>query len=106
MKCLPNGAAIDFFFVYPFGAYLYWAQNSTTNHWLHYRDRVQSYFHTRDAQGVPWDFVEVLQTGAPALTPASDGAGAASPCSSTNPDACSPCANGGTCGWIQAVFLE
>jgi hypothetical protein len=106
VQCLPNGSEIDFFFVYPFGAYLYWAQNSTTKHWLHYGDRVQAYFHARDAQGVLWDFVEVLESGAPVLTPPSDGAGAAAPCAASDPASCTPCANGGTCGWIQAVFLE
>lgn len=106
VKCLPNGSAVDFFFVYPFGAYLYWAQNSTTKYWLHYGDRVQSYYHTRDAQGVLWVIVEVLESGAPVLTPASDGTGAAGSCSSTAPDSCHPCQNGGTCGWVQAVFLD
>jgi hypothetical protein len=43
---------------------------------------------------------------APALTPASDGAGAVSPCSSTSPQDCTPCKNGGTCGWVQDVFLQ
>jgi hypothetical protein len=104
--CMANGTDVDCFFVYPFGAYLYWGQNSTTKHWLHYGDQVQSYYHTRDAQGVLWDFVEVLVTGAPSLTPASDGAGAAPPCSSSNPSACVPCLHGGTCGWVQNVFLE
>jgi hypothetical protein len=104
--CLPNGGRIDFFFVYPFGAYLYWAQNSTTKHWLHYGDVVQVYYHNRDSEGVLWHFVEVLESDAPSLTPASDGSGAAPPCSSSNPSACSPCKNGGTCGWIQAHFLE
>ncbi len=106
VKCLPNGGAKDFFYVYPFGAYLYWAQNSTTKAWLHTGDTVQAYFHTRDAQSVLWDFVEVTASGAPILTPPSDGSGAASPCSSTNPGACAPCKNGGTCGWIQDVFLQ
>lgn len=106
VRCLENGRERDFFFVYPFGAYLYWAQNSTTKAWLHYGDRVQVYFHNRDAQGVLWDFVEVLSSGAPALTPPSDGRGAAVPCSDTNPGACAPCRNGGTCGWVQDVFLR
>lgn len=106
VACLANGSDPDFFFVYPFGAYLYWGQNSTTKAWLHYGDGVQAYFHTRDAQGVLWDFVEVLASGAPALTPASDGAGAVSPCSSTSPQDCTPCKNGGTCGWVQDVFLQ
>lgn len=105
VKCFANGSDPDFFFVYPFGAYLYWAQNSTTKHWLHYGDQVQVYFHTRDAQGVLWDFVEVLQTGAPALTPKSDGAGAPASCTSADPSTCTPCKNGGTCGWVQDVFL-
>ena len=60
----------------------------------------------RDAQGVLWDYVEVLTSGAPALTPASDGSGAASLCSDTNPGACHPCRNGGTCGWVQDVFVR
>lgn len=106
VKCLPNGAAVDFFYVYPFGAYLYWAQNSTTKHWLHYGDTVQAYFHNRDAQGVLWRFVEVLQSGAPTLTPASDGTGNTPSCSSQTPQGCTPCKNGGACGWIQAVFLK
>jgi hypothetical protein len=106
ITCFANGNDPDFFLAYPFGAYLYWGQNSTTKHWLHYGDRVQSYFHTRDAQGVLWDFVEVLDTGAPVLTPASDGAGAGGGCSANDPAACTPCQNGGTCGWIQEVFLE
>lgn len=106
VRCLENGGERDFFFVYPFGAYLYWAQNSTTKHWLHYGDRVQSYYHARDAQGVLWDFVEVTSSGAPTLTPVSDGAGAGGGCSAENPDACEPCRNGGTCGWIQSVFLR
>jgi len=106
VRCLENGSLRDFFFVYPFGAYLYWAQNSTTKAWLHYGDRVQVYFHNRDAQGVLWDFVEVLSSGAPTLTPPSDGSGAAAPCSDTNPGACAPCRNGGTCGWVQDVFLR
>jgi hypothetical protein len=104
--CAPNGTVVDHFFVYPFGAYLYWGQDSTTKHWLHHGDLVQSYFHTRDSAGVLWDFVEVLGSGAPSLTPASDGAGAASPCSASNTAACVPCKNGGTCGWIQAMFLN
>lgn len=83
-----------------------WAQNSTTKHWLHYGDKVQSYFHTRDAQGVLWEFVEVLGSGAPVLTPESDGAGAGGGCSANNPGACKPCKNGGTCGWIKEVFLN
>ncbi|MBK8695152.1 MAG: hypothetical protein IPN17_23475 [Deltaproteobacteria bacterium] len=105
VRCLENGRDRDFFFVYPFGAYLYWAQNSTTRAWLHYGDRVQVYFHNRDAQGVLWDFVEVLSSGAPTLTPASDGAGAGSGCSDARPENCHPCRNGGTCGWVQDVFL-
>lgn len=106
ITCFANGDEPDFFLAYPFGAYLYWAQNSTTKHWLHYGDRVQSYYHTRDAQGVLWDFVEVLGSGAPVLTPASDGAGAGGSCSADDPGACHPCHNGGTCGWIQEVFLK
>ena len=106
MKCLPNGPDPDAFLVYPFGAYAYWAQNSTTKAWLHYGDGVQVYFHSRDAQGVLWDFVEVLSSGAPLLTPPSDGSGAAPPCSSSNPGACTPCKNGGTCGWIKDVFVQ
>ncbi|MCY1059096.1 hypothetical protein [Nannocystis sp. SCPEA4] len=106
ITCFANGNDPDFFLVYPFGAYLYWAQNSTTKHWLHYGDRVQSYYHTRDAQGVMWDFVEVIASGAPVLTPASDGSGAGNGCSAQNPGACTPCQNGGTCGWIQEVFLK
>jgi len=106
VRCLPNGSAVDFFFVYPFGAYLYWAQNSTTKHWLHYGDRVQAYYHTRDAQGVLWEFVEVLASGAPTLTPASDGFGSMPPCSSDDPGSCHPCEHGGTCGWVQAVFVD
>jgi len=106
VRCLPNGNAADFFFVYPFGAYLYWAQNSTTKAWLHHGDLVQAYFHNRDAQGVLWDFVEVLQSGAPALTPASDGSGAPAACDAQHPERCTPCRNGGTCGWIQDVFLR
>ncbi len=106
VKCLPNGDEVDFFYVYPHGAYLYWAQNSTTKGWLHYGDAVQSYFHTRDAQDVLWDFVEVLSSGTPILQPASDGSGADEDCSAENPDGCDPCRSGGTCGWIQEVFLE
>lgn len=106
VRCLENGSDRDFFFVYPFGAYLYWAQNSTTRAWLHTGDRVQVYFHNRDAQGVLWDFVEVTRSGAPSLTPPSDGAGAASPCSDTRPEACHPCLHGGTCGWVQDIFLR
>lgn len=106
ITCFANGGDPDFFLVYPFGAYLYWAQNSTTKHWLHYGDHVQAYFHTRDAQGVLWDFVEVLQSGAPTLTPASDGSGGGGGCSADNPGACTPCAAGGACGWIQDVFLR
>lgn len=97
IRCFANGTDHqDFYLVYPFGAYLYWAQNSTTKAWLHYGDHVQAYFHSRDAQNVLWDFVEVTQSNAPLLTPASDGAGAAT---------MQPCMNGGTCGWIQDVFL-
>lgn len=106
ITCFANGNDPDFFLAYPFGAYLYWAQNSTTKHWLHYGDRVQSYWHTRDAQGVLWDFVEVLDSGADVLTPASDGSGAGGGCGADNTAACNPCQNGGTCGWIQEVFLE
>lgn len=106
VKCLPNGDDVDFFCFYPHGADLYWAQNSTTKAWLHYGDRVQAYFHARDAQGVPWNFVEVIASGAPVLTPASDGAGAGGDCSASSPDACDPCRNGGTCGWIQDEFLR
>lgn len=106
ITCFANGNDADFFLVYPFGAYLYWAQNSTTKHWLHYGDRVQSFFHTRDAQGVLWDFVEVIESGAPSLTPASDGAGAGGGCTADNPAGCDPCKNGGTCGWVQEVFLK
>jgi hypothetical protein len=106
VRCLENGRARDFFYVYPFGAYLYWAQNSTTKAWLHYGDRVQVYFHNRDSQGVLWDFVEVLTSGAPMLTPASSGAGAGGSCSDTNPGGCHPCQGGGTCGWVQDVFLR
>ena len=106
VTCFANGNDPDFFLTYPFGAYVYWAQNSTTKHWLHYGDRVQSYFHTRDAQGVLWDFVEVLDTGAAVLTPASDGSGSGNGCSADNTAACDPCHNGGTCGWIQEVFLK
>jgi hypothetical protein len=105
VRCLANGREADFFFVYPFGAYLYWAQNSTTRAWLHYGDRVQVYFHNRDAQGVLWDFVEVLSSGAPTLTPAGDGSGAGGGCSDTRPESCHPCRNGGTCGWVQDVFV-
>ncbi|MEQ1500598.1 MAG: hypothetical protein ABMB14_00135 [Myxococcota bacterium] len=101
--CLDNGAEVDFFFVYPHGAYLYWAQNSTTKHWLHYGDAVQSYFHSRDEQGVLWAFVEVVSSGAPTLTPPSDGAGAIG-CTADDPSTCHPCLNGGTCGWVQEVF--
>lgn len=106
VRCLANGGTRDFFFVYPFGAYLYWAQNSTTRAWIHYGDRVQVYFHNRDAQGVLWDFVEVLSSGAPTLTPASDGAGGRSGCDAAHPEGCHPCRNGGTCGWVQDVFLR
>lgn len=106
INCFANGNEPDFFLAYPFGAYLYWGQNSTTKHWLHYGDRVQSYFHTRDAQNVMWDFVEVINSGAGILTPASDGSGAGGGCSANNPAACTPCQNGGTCGWIQEVFLK
>lgn len=106
IACFANGNEPDFFLAYPFGAYLYWGQNSTTKHWLHYGDRVQSYFHTRDAQNVVWDFVEVLNSGAGILTPASDGSGAGGACSADNPAACTPCKNGGTCGWVQEVFLK
>lgn len=105
VRCLENGSERDFFFVYPFGAYLYWAQNSTTRAWIHAGDRVQVYFHNRDAQGVLWDFVEVLSSGAPTLTPASDGAGGRAPCDADHPASCHPCRNGGTCGWVQDVFL-
>jgi hypothetical protein len=104
--CLANGSVVDHFFVYPFGAYLYWAQDSTTKAWLHYGDQVQAYYHTRDRAGVLWDFVEVLSSGAPALTPESDGTGGLAPCSSDSPESCHPCRAGGTCGWIQHVFLE
>lgn len=69
-----------------------------------YGDTVQAYFHTRDGQGVLWDFVEVLSSGAPVLTPASDGAGG--DCTASDPSACTPCLNGGTCGWVQDVFLQ
>jgi hypothetical protein len=96
VKCLANGSESDFFFVYPFGAYVYWAQNSTTKFWLHYGDKVQVYYHTRDAQDVLWDFIEVTTSTAPVLTPPSDGSGA--------PD--TPCKKGGACGWIQDVFLQ
>ena len=106
ITCFANGNDLDAFLAYPFGAYLYWAQNSTTKVWLHYGDRTQTYFHTRDAQGVLWDFVEVIQSGAPGLTPASDGAGSGGGCSADKPEACTPCKNGGTCGWIQEVFLK
>jgi hypothetical protein len=106
VTCLANGGDADFFFIYPFGAYAYWAQNSTTKNWLHYGDKVQVYYHTHDAQDVVWDFVEVLQTGAVVLTPASDGAGAPAACTSGNPAACTPCKNGGSCGWVQDVFLK
>lgn len=106
VMCLSNGAEEDFFFVYPFGAYLYWAPNSTTKHWLHYGDDVQVYYHARDAQGVLWNFVEVLSSGAPVLTPPSDGAGAPSDCTNDDPENCTPCKNGGTCGWVQEVFLD
>lgn len=106
ITCFANGNDPDFFLVYPFGAYLYWGQNSTTKVWLHYGDRTQSYFHTRDAQGVLWDFVEVLQSGAPLLTPASDGAGGGGGCSADKPNLCTPCKQGGTCGWVQEVFLK
>ncbi|MBK9754052.1 MAG: hypothetical protein IPO88_11190 [Nannocystis sp.] len=106
ITCFANGNDADFFLVYPFGAYLYWGQNSTTKVWLHHGDRTQSYFHTRDAQGVMWDFVEVLSSGAGTLTPASDGAGAGGGCSADKPQLCTPCKNGGTCGWIQEVFLK
>ncbi len=105
VRCLENGRERDFFFVYPFGAYLYWAQNSTTRAWLHDGDRVQVYFHNRDAQGVLWDFVEVLTSGAPILTPESDGDGGGASCTDTRPENCHPCRNGGTCGWVQDVFL-
>lgn len=108
ITCFANGndPDPDFFLAYPFGAYLYWGQNSTTKVWLHYGDKTQSYFHTRDAQGVLWDFVEVLESGAPILTPASDGTGAGGGCSADKPNLCTPCKNGGTCGWIQEVFLK
>lgn len=106
VKCFANGSDQDAFLVYPFGAYLYWAQNSTTKHWLHYGDSVQVYFHNRDAQGVLWDFVEVLASGASFLTPASDGSGSGGGCSSNNPGACTPCKNGGTCGWVQDIFIQ
>ena len=43
---------------------------------------------------------------APTLTPASDGAGAGGGCSADKPNLCTPCKNGGTCGWIQEVFLK
>ena len=106
VKCLANGSDQDFFFVYPFGAYAYWAQNSTTKYWLHYDDAVTVYFHNRDAEGVLWDFVEVTSSGAPVLTPKSDGSGAGGSCSSSNPAACTPCKNGGACGWVQDVFVD
>ncbi|MBK7863450.1 MAG: hypothetical protein IPJ65_33580 [Archangiaceae bacterium] len=106
VKCLANGSDPDFFFVYPFGAYLYWAQNSTTKHWLHYGDRVQVYFTNVDAQGVRWYFVEVLQSGAPVLTPPSDGSGAGGACDLDHPESCTPCKNGGACGWVQSVFFN
>lgn len=67
---------------------------------------MQSYYHTSDAQGVRWDFVEVIASGAPTLTPASDGAGAGGGCSAQDPGACAPCHDGGTCGWVQEVFLK
>lgn len=51
---------------------------SATEHWLHDGDRLQSYDHTRDAQGVLWDFVEVFSSGAPTRTPASERRGAGS----------------------------
>jgi hypothetical protein len=106
VTCLPNGPHPDFFFVYPFGAYLYWAENVTTKAWVHHGDEVLVYFHNQDADGVHWDFVEVVKSGAPLLTPPSDGAGAGGACSASHPEACVPCKNGGTCGWIQSVFLE
>jgi hypothetical protein len=106
VKCYPNGNAIDHYFVYPFGAYLYWAQDSTTKHWLHYGDHAQAYFKNRDSAGVLWYFIEVTQSGAPTLTPPSDGAGAGGGCGPGNPAACKPCQNGGTCGFIQDVFLK
>jgi len=106
VRCFANGSDADFFFVYPFGAYLYWAQNSTTKAWLHDGDTAQVYFHTRDAQGVLWDFVEVLSSGAPVLTPASDGSGGDGACASDHPESCDPCQHGGTCGWVQDVFLD
>lgn len=55
VKCLASGGDEDLFYLYPHGAYLYWAPNSTTKHWLHYGDQTQSYFQSRDAQGVLWD---------------------------------------------------
>lgn len=102
--CLDNGTDIDHYYVYPHGAYLYWAQDSTTKAWVHYGDTVQAYYHTRDGSGVLWDFIEVLSSGAPTLTPASDGAGAG--CTADDPSTCTPCKNGGTCGWIQDVFVQ
>jgi hypothetical protein len=106
VRCLPNWDDVDFFYVYPHGAYLYWAQNSTTKAWIHYGDQVQSYFHSRDEQGVLWDFVEVLASGAPTHPPARAGAGAGGDCSSSHPEDCNPCQHGGTCGWVQDVFVH
>ena len=104
--CMDNGTDVDHYYVYPHGAYLYWAQDSTTKAWLHYGDSVQMYWHTRDGSGVLWDFVEVTGSGSPTFTPASDGAGAGGGCDSDHPEDCTPCQNGGTCGWIQDVFPE
>jgi hypothetical protein len=39
------------------------------------------------------------------LTPASDGTGGGGGCSDSRPENCHPCRNGGTCGWVQDVFL-
>ena len=99
---MDNGTDVDHYYVYPHGAYLYWAQDSTTKAWLHYGDSVQMYWHTRDGSGVLWDFVEVTGSGSPTFTPASDGAGAGGGCDSDHPEDCTPCQNGGTCGWIPS----
>ena len=53
---------------------------------------------------VLWDFVQVLTSSAPTLTPASDGTGGGG-CSDSRPENCHPCRNGGNGGRVQDVFL-
>jgi hypothetical protein len=83
-------------YVYPYGAYLSWAPESSHKNWLRYGDVVRRYYQSTIAGGGVWDFVEVTASGGNPFVPVTDGSATDRPCPGGH----------GTCGWIRDEFIH